>query len=78
MAKNPEVILSTVHEAQDVEKSTQSLIALAKGMSGWKNITGIKNGRVVLLPEDWLLRPTPRMIKAIEHLAKMLHPDLFQ
>ena len=78
VAKNPEVILSTVHEAQDVEKSTQSLIALAKGMSGWKNIRAIKNGRVVLLPEDWLLRPTPRMIKAIEQLAQMLHPELFQ
>jgi iron complex transport system substrate-binding protein len=78
IGKNPQVILSTIRESQDVEKSRQAFITLAEGMPGWKDIDAIQNRRVALIPDDWLVRPGPRFLNALENLTKMLHPDLFE
>ncbi len=42
---------------------------------GYSNLRCVKNGRVYGIDADQLFRPTPRLIDAIERLAKLLHPS---
>lgn len=44
---------------------------------GYGEITAIKEGRIYLLDGDLLSRPGPRIIDALELIAKTLHPELF-
>lgn len=37
---------------------------------GWKDLSAAKNGRVYVLDENIITRPGPRLVKAIEELAK--------
>lgn len=77
VSKNPDVILSTVGNLKNADASREKILETARNMAGWRNIEAIKQARIAILPDDWLLRPGPRMIDAIEHLARTLHPDLF-
>ncbi len=40
-------------------------------------LTAVKEGRFVLLPSDLVLRPGPRIGRALEQVARALHPDAF-
>jgi cobalamin transport system substrate-binding protein len=44
---------------------------------GWRALRAVKDGHIAIV-SDALDRPAPRMIDAIEDLAKQLHPELFQ
>jgi iron complex transport system substrate-binding protein len=45
---------------------------------GWENISAVKNGHVLPFNDDLVSRPGPRLVEALEELAKMLRPELFQ
>jgi cobalamin transport system substrate-binding protein len=45
---------------------------------GWENISAVKNGNVVPFNDDLVSRPGPRLVDALEELAKLLRPELFQ
>jgi len=45
---------------------------------GWENLSAIKNGQVVPFNDDLVSRPGPRLVDALEELAKLLRPELFQ
>ena len=77
VARDPQVLLSTLGEGQDAEEVRARFLERAKSMSGWQDLDAVRNERVVLIPENWLLRPAPRLFQAIEMLAGALHPDLF-
>lgn len=77
VSRNPQVLLSTLGEGQDPEESTKRYLERAKALKGWQDLDAVRDGRVVLIPENWLLRPAPRLIRAIETLAAALHPNLF-
>ncbi len=77
VSKDPQVLLSTLGEGQDPEEATQRFLERAKALKGWRDLDAVRNGRVVLIPENWLLRPAPRLFDAIETLAGALHPNLF-
>jgi iron complex transport system substrate-binding protein len=44
---------------------------------GWENLSAVKNGQVVPFNDDLVSRPGPRLVDALEELAKLLHPELF-
>jgi iron complex transport system substrate-binding protein len=45
---------------------------------GWAEMTAVRDGRVVPLPEDILItRPGPRIVDGLEALARAIHPDAF-
>ena len=71
--KNPAVIvLSSGREGVTIEQ--------AKSRPGWNDIQAVKTNRVVLLTpdeEDIISRPGPRVIDALERLAKVLYPEKF-
>ena len=45
---------------------------------GWENLSAVKNEQVVPFNDDLVSRPGPRLVDALEELAKLLHPELFQ
>jgi iron complex transport system substrate-binding protein len=45
---------------------------------GWENLSAVKNGKVFPFNDDLVSRPGPRLVDALEELAKMLRPELFE
>jgi iron complex transport system substrate-binding protein len=45
---------------------------------GWENLSAVKNGQVAPFNDDLVSRPGPRLVDALEELAKLLRPALFQ
>ena len=45
---------------------------------GWGEITAVVNGDVYGIDANWIDRPGPRYVDALEALAKLLHPELFE
>ena len=45
---------------------------------GWENLAAVKNGQVLPFNDDLVSRPGPRLVDALEELAKLLRPELFQ
>ena len=77
VSKDPQVLLSTLGEGQDAEEVRARFLERAKALKGWRDLDAVRNERVVLIPENSLLRPAPRLLLAIETLAGALHPGLF-
>jgi iron complex transport system substrate-binding protein len=45
---------------------------------GWENLAAVKNGKVLPFNDDLVSRPGPRLVDALEELAKLLRPELFE
>ena len=45
---------------------------------GWENLSAVLNGNVVPFNDDLASRPGPRLVDALEELAKILRPGLFE
>ena len=45
--------------------------------TAFRNSSAVKNGRVYKLNADILSRPGPRLVDALEQIAKLLHPEKF-
>jgi len=45
---------------------------------GWENLSAVKNGQVLPFNDDLVSRPGPRLVDALEELAKLLRPELFE
>lgn len=43
----------------------------------WKELPAVANGRIYLLDSDLCDRPSPRLVEALEELARLIHPELF-
>jgi iron complex transport system substrate-binding protein len=69
-AANPDVYLAT----SDSEVTLASLRRDPK-TSG---LRAVESGRVVILPEELVLRAGPRVAEALEAVAVALHPDVFR
>ena len=76
--RNPDVIIVTGHAAP--EKSASDIMSYLSEIPGWKDIEAIKNKRVYIYleeAEDVLVRPGPRIDKAVQLIAMTLYPRLF-
>lgn len=45
---------------------------------GWDGISAVQLGRVVPIDTNWVDRPGPRLVDALEAMAEALHPELFE
>jgi len=45
---------------------------------GWDQIGAVKNNKIFLVDGNMSSRPGPRLVDALEAIAKALHPDLFK
>jgi len=72
VARDPEVI---VFSAGPWVTTTPESIA---ERAGWGDITAIVNGDIYGIDTNWIDRPGPRYVDALEALARILHPELFE
>lgn len=66
--KDPQAIVTTMPESYEALKS--------KKRPGWEKVTAVREGRILLLDPDLITRPGPRLVEAIEQLARFLYPDV--
>lgn len=74
IARDPEVIFLADHPYGETKESVAA-------RPGWGKISAVVNGRIVELTQeqgDMVSRPGPRVVDALELIAKALHPDAFQ
>ena len=45
--------------------------------AGWSDLAAVQSNQVLPFDDNLMSRPGPRMIDAVEQLARLLHPDLF-
>lgn len=65
LALNPEVII--LSDSEDNQEPNDA----------FRNSPAVKNGRVYKINADILSRPGPRLVDALEQIAKYLHPEKF-
>ena len=46
--------------------------------AGWSDIRAVVDGNVVAIDTNWVDRPGPRLVDALEAMAKSIHPELFE
>lgn len=68
----PEVLVFATSHARDAERDIETL----RTRPGLKDLEALQRGRIVVV-SDAINRPAPRMIDAIEQLARALHPEAF-
>ncbi|HZU76871.1 MAG TPA: ABC transporter substrate-binding protein [Dehalococcoidia bacterium] len=71
IAQDPQVII-LADEASGVTPDS------VRARPGWDAISAVKNGKVYTVDPDVVSRPGPRIVDAVETLAKLLYPDRFQ
>jgi len=68
----PEVLVFASAHAGDTQRDIDAL----RTRPGWRNLDAMKHGNIVVV-SDAINRPAPRMVEAIERLARALHPEAF-
>jgi iron complex transport system substrate-binding protein len=68
----PEVLVFASAHAGDTRRDIDEL----RTRPGWKNLEAMQKGNIVVV-SDAINRPAPRMVDAIERLARALHPEAF-
>ncbi|NLY53057.1 MAG: cobalamin-binding protein [Firmicutes bacterium] len=69
ISKEPAVIILG-HDGQSVDE--------AKARANWQTMPAAKEGRIYAVNPDIFNRPGPRLVDAVEELARLLHPGLFE
>ena len=67
----PEVLVFASAHAGDTQRDIDAL----RTRPGWKNLDAMQQGNIVVV-SDAINRPAPRMVDAIEQLARALHPEV--
>lgn len=73
LAAKPDVII----EAVEADKMTDA--RRAKMLEQWKSlpaIPAVRNDRVYILTEDYLLIPSPRVVDSVRRLSSVIHPEV--
>jgi iron complex transport system substrate-binding protein len=70
---NPEVIIDMI---PDIELKSWNRTMILKEWETVSQVDAVKNGRVYIFGEDYVVVPGPRFILILEKMAKVLHPDV--
>ena len=71
VAIDPQVIL--FGSGSFVPTTVDSLAA----RPGWGTMSAVADGRVYAVDTNWVDRPGPRLVEALEAMARFIHPELF-
>jgi iron complex transport system substrate-binding protein len=71
IAANPDIIVYT--EGPYTATTREDI----EGRPGWDQIKAVQEGKIFTIDDNEVARPGPRIVDALEDLAKVLHPDLF-
>jgi iron complex transport system substrate-binding protein len=67
--KNPDIIIAPMSLAADPSVIT--------GDERFASIDAVINGRVYVVPDNQVSRPSQNIIKGLQMLAKAVHPEIF-
>jgi iron complex transport system substrate-binding protein len=75
LAANPEIII--------ISKGTMAIACglspeVIKGRQGWSETYAVQNDQIYEIDEPIMVLGIPRLIKGLEELAKVIHPELFK
>ena len=73
MRLNPEVIIDMVPDLADAGLSEEQVAMEWQSLAG---VDAVKNGRVHVLAQDYVVIPGPRFILILEAMAHAIHPEL--
>lgn len=65
---DPDVVINAAMAERD------SAERMGKGAPGWSRVRAIREGRLVKIDEESILRPGPRIAEGVEVLARAIHP----
>lgn len=68
----PDFLVFSASHSEAVSPAVEALASLP----GWSIVDAVKNRRIAVISEA-VNRPAPRIVSAIEDLARQLHPDAF-
>ena len=71
--QQPEFLVFASAHADGVERTLAEL----KDRPGWRDLEAVRQHRVAIV-SDAINRPAPRLVDAIEQLARQLHPTAFE
>ncbi|HKM53647.1 MAG TPA: helical backbone metal receptor, partial [Isosphaeraceae bacterium] len=71
LARDPEVILAPSYGAEPMT------IERLRARPGWSNLRAVRNNRVYLINDDLISRCGPRLVDALEIMARTLYGDRF-
>ncbi|MDY6916751.1 MAG: ABC transporter substrate-binding protein [Chloroflexota bacterium] len=75
---NLEVLVGTDPDVVIVDASHgEALVPDFSTLTGWKELSAVKNGNVYLIDGNLMSRPGPRIVEGLEELASIIHPELF-
>lgn len=77
VVRAPEVLVGTYGPGDDPAVRTSGRLERLRTMEGWRAMPAVKQGRLGLVYVDAVLRPGPRLIDALEEMARIIHPELF-
>ena len=63
----PDIIIASKH-AGEVDKIS--------GLAGYKDTKAAKNGKIFIVDDNTIVRPTSRILDGINQMAKIIHPEL--
>lgn len=66
--RNPDIILFPRSE------SFAPSLEQFRSLPGWKDLRAVRNHRLYFIP-DTIVRPCPRLVDALEEVARILHPE---
>ncbi len=75
LVRRPEVLLVAAQDGDTGEVARGRILAQLRDLPGLRSTPAVRDGRICVVPADWLLRPGPRVIEAIQMLGRCLHPD---
>jgi iron complex transport system substrate-binding protein len=69
IAADPQVYLAT--------RGSMSDPSSLKSRAGFDKLAAVKTGRVIILDDNLVSRPGPRLVEGLKQIAEGLHPDSF-
>jgi iron complex transport system substrate-binding protein len=76
-----EQIVSSSPEIIIVQTMTGGVPTVAKEVleehPAWRETAAVKQGKILLIDGDLVSRPGPRIVRGLEEMVKIIHPELF-
>jgi iron complex transport system substrate-binding protein len=77
ISANPEIIIFLSGHATKTVLTVDAALTRLRADRRWRALSAVQHGRVVVLDNDVLTLPGPRLIDGLETMAAAIHPALF-
>ncbi len=77
LKSDPEVAILAVRDGKSAHLAAAQAIDALKEHPVWRQISAVKNDRVHMIARSYFDIPGPRMVNALEEVARAIHPGAF-